>query len=292
MRIVEPKRKQEGAVTRVSRRRTRRTWPVSIIVFVGLSAGGVWYVLSQKNDVQQSKDVEVITSEEVIQTEFEEPTSGLRNFEGNEFRLLYDNTLLPNTEKIPLPPSITNDDIADTRIRELAENRGYKLRRIPATTLPSVDGYPLQESVADPWLQLKKEALSNSLKMSIVSGYRSIDDQRELFLTRLQDEGVSIADVKAGTADEEITKVLITTSIPGYSKHHSGYVFDLFCEGWAFEDFVNSACHDWLSANNYEHAKKYGFIPSYPEDADLQGPDPEAWEYVYVGEEILQYSND
>jgi LAS superfamily LD-carboxypeptidase LdcB len=38
-----------------------------------------------------------------------------------------------------------------------------------------------------------------------------------------------------------------------------------------------------MSKDNYLQAKKYGWIPSYPEGAQQQGPEPEAWEYVWVG---------
>jgi LAS superfamily LD-carboxypeptidase LdcB len=218
-----------------------------------------------------------------------EPKTGLRTFSGNEFRLLYDNLLLPNTVKIDIPPVISGNDIADARIRQVAEARGYKIRVNSASVLPFIDGYPLQADVHTNWKKMQSAATNEGLNMTIVSAYRNIEDQRQLFVSRLQAEGVSIANVAAGTADKEIDTILITTAIPGYSKHHSGYTVDLLCQGWAFENFKNSPCHQWLLANNYQNAKKYGFIPSYPMDADLQGPEPEAWEYVYVGSQILNY---
>jgi len=33
--------------------------------------------------------------------------------------------------------------------------------------------------------------------------------------------------------------------------------------------------------------KRFGFIPSYPENSGKQGPEPEPWEYVWVGEDVL-----
>jgi len=93
--------------------------------------------------------------------------------------------------------------------------------------------------------------------------------------------------VAAGAADDKVNTVLITSSIPGYSKHHTGYTLDLLCGGWEFENFKNSPCQKWIIADNYKVAKENGFIPSYPDGADIQGPDPEAWEYVWVGAERL-----
>ena len=146
----------------------------------------------------------------------------------------------------------------------------------------------MQEPVVQAWIDLQSVAASEGLQMSIVSAFRSVDTQRSLFLSRLAAQGVSINDVANGVADEAVNEVLVTSSIPGYSKHHTGYTIDIACAGFAFESFGQSPCFAWLSENNYEQAKKYGFIPSYPEDADMQGPDPEAWEYVYVGADLLR----
>ncbi|HMT18853.1 MAG TPA: D-alanyl-D-alanine carboxypeptidase family protein [Candidatus Saccharibacteria bacterium] len=211
----------------------------------------------------------------------------LRNFTDNEFRLFYDNVRQAGVKPLENPPVISGNDIADTRIRSIAELRGYKLRNTPTTSLVPIDGQKLQADAATAWEKMKQEASNENLAINLVSGYRSVDDQRQLFLQRLSATGVSIEDVAEGLADAQINKVLTTTSIPGYSKHHTGYTLDLFCAGFAFEKFKDSTCHTWLSNDNYKNAKLFGFIPSYPSDADGQGPDPEAWEYVYVGTELL-----
>ena len=129
--------------------------------------------------------------------------------------------------------------------------------------------------------------VSDGHNITVISGYRSVERQRSLFLSRLAATGATIKEVAAGTADEKVNQVLITSSIPGYSKHHTGYTVDLLCAGFAFEDFKNSTCNVWISDDNYKLAKQNGFIPSYPPLADSQGPDPEAWEYVYVGTDLL-----
>lgn len=234
---------------------------------------------------EDNSDVKVPT-ENLVQ---EEPKTGLRTFSGNEFRLLYDNFLLPNTEKVGSPPYITGDDIADARIRQLSESRGYKLRTSPLSGLPLIDNIPLQETAHTPWKNLQSAAKKVGLVMTLTSGYRTVEDQRELFLGRLSSEGVSVSAVSNGTADNAVISILTKASAPGYSKHHSGYTIDIKCEGWEFENFKNSKCNEWLVTNNYENAKLHGYIPSYPLGADLQGPDPEAWEYVYVGQEVLNY---
>ena len=145
----------------------------------------------------------------------------------------------------------------------------------------------MQAPVVQAWLGLKSAAATEGLSMSIVSAYRSVSHQRSLFLTRLAATGATIQQVADGLADDKVDSVLVTSSIPGYSKHHTGYTIDILCAGWAFENFKNSPCNSWMIANNYKVAKEHGFIPSYPENADQQGPDPEAWEYVWVGTDVL-----
>ncbi len=287
MRVVEPNSFKHSKGQRQPKSFPKRV--VSIIALILIVSAGTIVFSSRRVDNPQSITEtpigSVVQSDDTVNGEL----SGLIEFSGNEFRLLFDNLIQPNLTKVNVPPSITGNDVADTRIRQIAETRGYKLRNSPIERLTNVEGYPLQKSAHEPWLALKAKALSEGLNMSIVSAFRSVSDQRVLFLGRLQAEGVSVADVARGTADAEIDKVLATTAVPGYSKHHTGYTIDLACTGYAFENFKNSHCYNWLAANNYEQAKTYGFIPSYPVDADLQGPDPEAWEYVYVGKEVLYH---
>ena len=232
---------------------------------------------------EASQDIGAVEDNTVIDT----VKDTLIVFSDNEYKIFYDNLLLPNLLKVENPPVISGNDIADARIRKIAEDRGYRLRSSPSVELKTVEGYLLQEQIASSWKSLKAEAAAKGLNMSIVSGYRSVEDQRNLFLQRLSATGVSIESVASGKSDKEVDKVLVTTSIPGYSKHHTGYTIDILCSGYAFENFKNSPCNDLMIADNYAVAKENGFIPSYPPAADAQGPNPEAWEYVWVGTDLL-----
>lgn len=295
MRVVEPNRVQTRKVKKAKHNRMRRFIAMVIIFVVALFGVFTFFMNNeseQANTVQNNSPAPIeIDDEENDDSENvpEESLSGeFRQFSGNEFRLLYDNLLQPNLDRVDAPPVISGNDIADARIRQIAEARGYKLRSSPSGSLVSVDGYLLQEAVKQPWEELQAAGNAAGYVMSIVSGYRSVENQRQLFLSRLSAQGVTIQDVANGNGDEAVNTVLITSSIPGYSKHHTGYTIDIECAGYIFELFKESPCYGWMSANNYENAKRFGFIPSYPADADLQGPDPEAWEYVWVGEDLLR----
>lgn len=217
----------------------------------------------------------------------------LKIFTGEQFKQLYDNFAYPNTEQISSTLPITGNAQADIRIRSLAEARGYKLRSIPVAPIqkigdPNLTGDDLLQSRAlEAWRQLQKTAQQENINLRILSGYRSPELQRSIFNSRLNATGATPAQVAAGQADNLVDYVLKTTSVPGYSRHHTGYTVDFQCGTGSLEAFENSACFKWISANNYEKAKQAGWIPSYPLGAPKQGPDPEPWEYVWVGTEPL-----
>jgi D-alanyl-D-alanine carboxypeptidase len=143
----------------------------------------------------------------------------------------------------------------------------------------------LQPLAAKSWQELKAAAKKDGLGMSLVSGYRSPKSQRDLFTERLYSTGVTDKQISAGTPDNSVNATLSMTAVPGYSRHHTGYTIDIHCDdGLAFGV---STCNQWITKDNYANAKKYGWIPSYPPGAGEQGPEPEAWEYVWVGTDVL-----
>jgi hypothetical protein len=223
----------------------------------------------------------------------EPPPPRQRNFSGVQFRDLYNSYEFPGTSAIEVPPAITGNIVADTRIRTLARQRGYRLGSLPAGSLHKLpEGFIVQPEIAKPWQELKNAAAKDGVSLGIVSGYRSIDEQRLIFLQRLNTAAVTIDMISDGRADTAVDEVLKTTSIPGYSRHHTGYALDLKCGQENFNFFANTTCFNWLSKNNYKNAKHFGWIPSYPPEVPNQGPDPEAWEYVWVGREsLLEASN-
>jgi len=282
-------------------------WKIILLTVIVVVGGGFGYFklaadntddmyadhIPVANDSQLAEETSAEVDEEIVEPvveDTEDNDSGaltLREFADNDFRIFYDQLLQPGLLPIENSPHIFGDDVADARIREIAESRGYKLRRSPSVELASVDGYVVQAPLVQGWKDLKAAAASEGLSLSLVSAYRSVNTQRSLFTQRLKATGATVSQVANGLADDKVNEVLVTSSIPGYSKHHTGYAVDLACAGYGFEGFKNSPCNAWLVANNYKVAKEHGFIPSYPPLADNQGPDPEAWEFVWVGVELL-----
>lgn len=213
----------------------------------------------------------------------------LQFFTGEQFQNLYDSLALPNTESLETPPPITGNLAADKRIRQIAESRGYVLRSVPVfpivkTNAPGLrDDDLLQPKALLAWQELYKSAQKDGIPLKLNSGYRSIDMQRQLFLSRLNATAAAIA---AGQADNAVVRVLSQAAPPGYSRHHTGYTIDLVC-GSGTTSFDTTSCFRWLKNNNYEKAKEAGWLPSYPEGAFKQGPEPESWEYVWVGRDAV-----
>lgn len=211
----------------------------------------------------------------------------LKTFSGQQFRELYDSIAYPNSAFISEKSAITGSQEADQRITTIAEKRGYKLRSAPVTNnfVEVVKNRALQPKAAAAWRSLKKAAENDGNSFGLTEAYRSADSQKAIFLERLGD--VSTIEISAGRMDERIDSILKTTAVPGYSRHHTGYTVDVSCDSDPGVLFENSACFEWLSEDNYKNAKEHGWIPSYPEGGGRQGPEPEAWEYVWAGKDIL-----
>lgn len=225
----------------------------------------------------------------------EEPKQEPKNFKqfsGEEFKEFFLNISYPNTQVITDPPVITGNKAADDRIRDIAESRGYRLSVVPVAPIvrinePMLDSDDLlQPLAAEGWASLKQAATDAEMPLSLSSAYRSPQYQRELFMQRLLGNGVTVSQVADGLVDDIVDHTLTLAAIPGYSRHHTGYTIDLWCKDGSAV-FLDSICFEWMMADNYQVAKEHGWIPSYPEGADMQGPEPEPWEYVWVGRDSL-----
>ena len=220
-----------------------------------------------------------------------------KTYSPNGFKALYEETHYPGVESIPQAPPITGDAQADGHIVDLARRRGYRLRTQAREDLLVQEGrHSLQQEAMNAWGQLRAAAAEEGIQLELVSAYRSVQRQRQIFLRELRGTlgargGGRLTEeaIAAGQADEWIEEVLCFSSIPGFSKHHSGYTIDIFdpSDGYAFTEFDRSRGYEWISAHNYLNAKRFGFIPSYPDGAHGQGPEPEPWEYVWVGRDAV-----
>lgn len=203
-------------------------------------------------------------------------------YRGAQLVALYDYAVaevLPNLEPATGFSAVTGDEEVDTRIWRQARARGYVPRPVVASTelLATVDGVPMQPQAAAAWLELKAAARDAGLRFVVSSAYRSPASQRTQFLSKLE-----------GSSDAAIDAALTWYSIPGGSKHHGGYALDFRYQDGTFAEFRNTPDYQWLAADNFHNPKRFGFIPSYPDDVTDQGPNPEPWEFVWVGVDLIR----
>jgi len=190
----------------------------------------------------------------------------------DQYIAAFDNAELPGLASLGPPPAITGNVDLDARIRQMAEDRGYKRRPEPNRPLVAIEGQLLQPEAAAGWQSLRGAAAEAGLTIWITSGYRKISTQLWFLQSRI-----------GNASDASIDHALSTVAAPGYSRHHTGYTVDIrssTAEGFAFR---NSPAYAWLAADNFANAKAAGWLPSYPEGASESGPVPEPWEFVWVG---------
>jgi LAS superfamily LD-carboxypeptidase LdcB len=218
-----------------------------------------------------------------------------KTYSPNGFRTLFESMAArPPGEA----PAVTGQAGADERIARLALARGYRLRAEadPARLADTGEGRLLQPPALEAFQRLQAEAAARGRRLQLVSGFRTVARQRIIFLEALAGHGreragrvYTAGEIAAGAADAALEATLAASAPPGFSRHHTGVALDLNdpSTGRPFTEFGESETYLWLAADNYLNAKRFGFIPSYPPGADTQGPDPEPWEFVWVGEAVL-----
>ena len=195
----------------------------------------------------------------------------------DQFNRLFDGAPLSGVAPVGAAPAITGDAEIDARIRAIAQDRGYRRRPVASGALASVDGFPAQPTAAEAWRSMRADAAASGITLVLNSAFRGIAVQRSVFVSALD-----------GTSDAAIDERLEVAAPPGYSKHHTGYAIDITQAAVPIDDFRESEAFAWLSADGFANARRHGFIPSYPAGAADQGPQPEAWEYTWVGVDMLR----
>jgi LAS superfamily LD-carboxypeptidase LdcB len=280
MRVIDHKQLQETRRKKAkSQRKTR--FVICAVLITGLVLGLVY-----TKHGQAPSDSRAISST----IPADKPKKGiLKVYTPEQFRDLYNNFAYPNTQEINESTPITGNQPLDERIRTLAAERGYILRSAPVTDtfVQVAPGMILQQRAAQPWADMQAAAKKDNVNITLSAAYRSSAEQLSIFLSRFSPRSATAVQVAAGSYDKQIIDTLSRTAPPGYSRHHTGYTIDIECDGNINLVFERTACFRWLSADNYKNAKTHGWIPSYPEGIQTQGPEPESWEYVWVGIDTL-----
>ena len=139
-------------------------------------------------------------------------------------------------------------------------NKTYSL---PSTYDPGLD--PTAEAAFN---EMANDAYAEGIGLFICSGYRSYQEQKELY-----------NDYAAERGTEEADRV---SSRPGHSEHQSGLSMDINTTEF---DFAGTPEAIWLA----NHCADYGFIVRFPlGKEDITGYAYEPWHIRYVGKKAAQ----
>ena len=131
-------------------------------------------------------------------------------------------------------------------------------------------GIELHADAADAFEAMRQAAASDGVDLRLLSGYRSINLQEEIFF--------EVASERNQTAEERAR----VSAPPGYSEHSTGYAVDLgdgeAPETYLSPDFEQTRAFRWLQ----DHAPRYHFILSFPV-GNPQGVNHEPWHWRYEG---------
>lgn len=117
------------------------------------------------------------------------------------------------------------------------------------------------------------EAKKKNLNLYIRSGYRSYNDQENMYNYYVKNDSIKEADRYSAR--------------PGYSEHQTGFAIDLIKDSAGnYNEFKNTEEFSWLKKNSY----KYGFILRYTDNFEyITGYIYEPWHYRYVGIDVAKY---
>jgi D-alanyl-D-alanine carboxypeptidase len=140
-----------------------------------------------------------------------------------------------------------------------------------ASELVSVSpGMQLRADAAKSFLAMQRAAATDGVGLTLLSGFRSIELQRQLFF-----------DVKAERNQSSLERAKVSAP-PGFSEHSTGYAIDVGDASMPHTNlslsFSQTKAYQWL----LNHAARYQFALSFPK-SNPQGVNFEPWHWRFEG---------
>jgi D-alanyl-D-alanine carboxypeptidase len=131
-------------------------------------------------------------------------------------------------------------------------------------------GMRLHRDAATSFLAMREAAAADGISLSVLSAFRSVNDQKQLFF-----------DVKAERNQTSMDRAKVSAP-PGFSEHSTGYAIDFGDPSRPDSNlspaFAATPAYRWLVQN----AARYQFVLSFPE-ANAQGVSFEPWHWRFEG---------
>ena len=135
--------------------------------------------------------------------------------------------------------------------------------------LQTYDNQRLRPVAGEAYKKMREDALKEGLNIRVVSGYRTVPYQENLYNGYL-----------ANDSRENVDRY---SARPGYSEHHTGLAMDVFGSVDGLRNFENTPEYPWVRDNCY----KYGFIIRYLKETEhITGYEAEPWHLRYVGVDV------
>jgi zinc D-Ala-D-Ala carboxypeptidase len=129
----------------------------------------------------------------------------------------------------------------------------------------------MRQAAAQAYRKMSADADAVSIRLTPISGFRSVADQNDLFF-RVKEQ-----------RNQAVSKRAEVSAPPGHSEHHTGYAIDIGDANRAdtnlSQSFEDTPAFQWLS----EHAAKYSFELSFTK-GNTQGVSYEPWHWRFVGD--------
>ncbi|MGB8703349.1 MAG: M15 family metallopeptidase [Thermosynechococcaceae cyanobacterium] len=145
----------------------------------------------------------------------------------------------------------------------------------PADALELIDpngSIQLRRAAAAAYRKMADAAAADGVRLQVISGFRSIADQTDLFF-RVKEE-----------RNQSATRRAEVSAPPQYSEHHTGYAVDIGDadrpDTQLSQSFEETPAFQWLS----NHAAQYSFELSFTRN-NAQGVSYEPWHWRFVGDQ-------
>ncbi|MDX1472271.1 MAG: M15 family metallopeptidase, partial [Flavobacteriaceae bacterium] len=141
----------------------------------------------------------------------------------------------------------------------------------------------LRTEAYESYLNMKEAAIKDGIEISIVSAFRSFEDQARIWKRKYNQytsQGLS--------PEQSIRKIIEYSTIPGTSRHHWGTDIDIIDASVKAPKNVLSPSHfnwngvycplkHWMDYNS----ERFGFYLVYNDNVDRKGFKYEPWHYSY-----------
>lgn len=201
--------------------------------------------------------------------------------------------ILPTATTSILPFSIDSKNELKNTWEKVLVNKdtllpeNWKIDVVEINNVPVLKKEYINKKIIKAFNNLINAANKNGTKLLVISSYRSISDQENVYnsaVNQYQNTGY--------TKEDAIKQTEKTINKPRSSEHHTGLAIDIVgVNAWKNignldERLADTPEFKWLENNAY----KYGFILRYPKDkVNETKVNYEPWHFRYVGVNLATY---